>query len=102
MVITRIEPLHLRPRWLVVRVHTDTGVVGLGEANLALLLATVSAALLEMSRWLVGQDPRRIEHLWQHLYRGGFDRGGPVLTSALSGIDQALGDILGKHLNTPV
>lgn len=102
MVITRIEPLHLRPRWLVVRVHTDTGVVGLGEATLEGRCLTVEAALHEMSRWLVGQDPRRIEHIWQHLYRGGFYRGGPVLTSALSGIDQALWDILGKHLNTPV
>jgi galactonate dehydratase len=102
MVITRIEPLHLRPRWLVVRVHTDTGVAGLGEATLEGRCLTVEAALLEMSRWLVGQDPRRIEHIWQHLYRGGFYRGGPVLTSALSGIDQALWDILGKHLNAPV
>jgi len=54
-----------------------------------------------MGRWLIGQDPRRIEHIWQHLYRGGFYRGGPILTSALSGIEQALWDILGKHLNVP-
>ena len=57
---------------------------------------------LRLGRWLIGQDPRRIEFIWQHLYRGAFYRGGPVLCSALSGIDQALWDILGKHLNAPV
>ncbi|MBC7365379.1 MAG: galactonate dehydratase [Undibacterium sp.] len=102
MVITRLETLHLRPRWLVVRVHTDAGLFGLGEATLEGRCLTVEAALHEMERWLVGQDPRRIEHIWQHLFRGGFYRGGPVLSSALSGIDQALWDILGKHLGVPV
>ena len=55
-----------------------------------------------MMRELIGRDPRRIEAHWQTLYRGGFYRGGPVLTSALSGIEQALWDILGKHLGVPV
>jgi len=58
--------------------------------------------LREMGRWLVGQDPRRIEHIWQHLYRGGFYRGGPVHCSALSGVDMALWDLLGKALGTPI
>lgn len=102
MVITRIETLHLRPRWLVVRVHTDAGFAGLGEATLEGRCLAVEATLHEMGRWLIGQDPRRIEHIWQHLFRGGFYRGGPVLNSALSGVDQALWDILGKHLNAPV
>jgi L-alanine-DL-glutamate epimerase-like enolase superfamily enzyme len=66
------------------------------------LSLTVETAIGEMGRWLIGQDPRRIEHIWQHLYRGAFYRGGPVLCSALSGIDQALWDILGKHLGVPV
>jgi galactonate dehydratase len=102
MTITRIETIHLRPRWLVVRLHTSTGLVGLGEATLEGRCLTVEAALHEMGRWLIGQDPRRIEHIWQHLQRGGFYRGGPVLSSALSGIDVALWDILGKHLGVPV
>jgi galactonate dehydratase len=102
MVITRLETLHLRPRWLVVRVHTDAGITGLGEATLEGRCLTVEAALHEMGRWLIGQDPRRIEFIWQHLFRSGFYRGGPVLTSALSGIDQALWDILGRHLGAPV
>jgi galactonate dehydratase len=102
MRITRIETLHLRPRWLVVRVHTDQGLVGLGEATLEGHSLTVETALHEMSRWLIGRDPRRIEHIWQNLYRGRFYRQGPVLCSALSGIDQALWDILGQHLGVPV
>ncbi|MBI5693862.1 MAG: galactonate dehydratase [Verrucomicrobia bacterium] len=102
MRLTRLETLHLRPRWLVVRLHTDTGLVGLGEATLEGRSLAVEAALGEMGRWLIGQDPRRIEYIWQHLYRGGFYRLGPVLCSALSGIDQALWDLLGKHLATPV
>lgn len=102
MRITRIETLHLRPRWLVVRLHTDAGITGLGEATLEGRSLTVETALHEMGRWLIGQDPRRIEYIWQYLYRGPFYRGGPVLSSALSGIDQALWDILGRHLNAPV
>jgi galactonate dehydratase len=102
MTITRVETLHLRPRWLVVRLHTDAGLTGLGEATLEGRCLTVEAALHEMGRWLVGQDPRRIEHIWQHLQQGGFYRGGPVLCSALSGIDQALWDLLGKSLGVPV
>lgn len=102
MRITRLETLHLRPRWLVVRVHTDDGLIGLGEATLEGRSLVVETTLQEMSRWLIGQDPRRIEHIWQHLFRGGFYRAGPVLCSALSGVDQALWDILGQHLNAPV
>jgi galactonate dehydratase len=102
VLITRLEIIHLRPRWLVVRVHTDSGLTGLGEATLEGRSLTVETALHEMGRWLIGQDPRRIEFIWQHLFRGGFYRGGPVLTSALSGIDQALWDLLGKQLNVPV
>jgi galactonate dehydratase len=102
MRITHLETLHLRPRWLVVRVHTDAGIAGLGEATLEGRSLTVETAVHEMGRWLIGQDPRRIEHIWQHLFRGGFYRGGPVLCSALSGIDQALWDILGRQLGVPV
>ncbi len=102
MKITRLETFHFRPRWLVVRVHTDTGLSGLGEATLEGRSLTVETMIGEMGRWLIGQDPRRIEHIWQHLHRGGFYRGGPVHCSALSGIDMALWDILGQHLGAPV
>jgi galactonate dehydratase len=102
MRITRLETIHLKPRWMIVRVHTDKGLVGLGEPSLEGHCQTVERAIAEMGRWLVGQDPRRIEHIWQHLYRGGFYRGGPVLCSAISGLEMALWDILGKHLKVPV
>ena len=102
MKITRLETIHVHPRWLLVRVHVDNGLVGLGEATLEGRSLTVETMLREMERWLIGQDPQRIEHIWQHLYRGSFYRGGPVHCSALSGIDMALWDILGKSLNVPV
>ncbi len=102
MKITRLETFHVRPRWLLVRVHTDAGICGWGEATLEGRSLTVETMLREMEHGLVGQDPRRIEHIWQSLHRGGFYRGGPVHGSALAGIDIALWDILGKSLNTPV
>jgi galactonate dehydratase len=102
MKISRVETFHVRPRWLLVRVHTDSGQTGWGESTLEGRSLTVEMMIQEMCRWLIGQDPRRIEHIWQHLHRGGFYRGGPVHSSALSGIDMALWDILGKSLGVPV
>jgi galactonate dehydratase len=102
MKITRVETIHVQPRWLLLRVHVDNGLVGLGEATLEGRSLTVETMLHEMTRWLIGQDPRRIEYVWQHLYRGAFYRGGSVHCSALSGIDMALWDILGKSLGVPV
>ncbi|MCW5549278.1 MAG: galactonate dehydratase [Opitutaceae bacterium] len=102
MKITHIETFHVRPRWLLVRLHTDTGPSGWGEATLEGRSRAVETMIHEMSRWLIGQDPRRIEHIWQNLYRGGFYRGGPVHCSALAGIDMALWDILGLSLGAPV
>ena len=102
MKISRLETIHVRPRWLLLRIYTDSGLIGWGEATLEGRSLTVETMIREMSRWLIGQDPRRIEHIWQHLHRGAFYRGGPVHCSALSGIDMALWDILGKHLGVPV
>lgn len=102
MKITRLETFHVRPRWLLVRVHTDSGLSGWGEATLEARSLTVETMVHEMSHWLVGQDPRRIEHIWQTLHRGSFYRGGPVHGSAIAGIDIALWDILGKSLGAPV
>lgn len=102
MKITKLETLFVKPRWLFLKVHTDEGLVGLGEPIVEGRAQTVAAAVQEIGRYLVGQDPRRIEHHWQAIYRGQFYRGGPVLTSALSGIEQALWDITGKWLGQPV
>jgi galactonate dehydratase len=102
MKITRLETFFVRPRWLFLKVHTDEGLCGWGEPIVEGWSRTTAAAVQEMGRYLIGQDPRRIEHHWQALYRGAFYRGGPVLTSALSGIEQALWDLTGKWLNAPV
>ena len=88
--------------WLFIKVETSDGLVGYGEASLESREKTVEAAVLELKRYLVGKDPTEIERHWQAMYRGTFWRGGPVLCSAISGVEQALWDILGKSLGAPV
>ncbi len=102
MKITRLETIHVKPRWLFLKIHTDEGIVGLGEPIVEGRTLTTETAVEEIGRYLIGQDPRRIEHHWQAIYRDAFYRGGPVLTSALSGVEQALWDITGKWLGVPV
>jgi galactonate dehydratase len=102
MRITKLETIFVKPRWLFLKVHTDAGIVGWGEPVVEGRSQTVAAAVHEIGRYLIGQDPMRIEHHWQAIYRGAFYRGGPVLTSALSGVEQALWDIKGKALGAPV
>lgn len=102
MKITALKTWQVPPRWLFLKIETDEGVCGWGEPVIEGRAATVEAAVHELADYLVGQDPRRIEHLWQTLYRGGFYRGGPILMSAIAGIDQALWDIKGRALGVPV
>ena len=102
MKITRLTTFLVPPRWLFLRVDTDAGIVGWGEPIVEGRAHTVAAAVDELSDYLIGKDPRHIEDLWNVMYRGGFYRGGPVLMSAIAGIDQALWDIKGKHLGVPV
>lgn len=102
MKITRLTTYRLPPRWMFLKIETDEGVAGWGEPVIEGRARTVEAAVHELSDYLVGQDPRRINDLWQTLYRGGFYRGGPILMSAIAGIDQALWDIKGKVLGVPV
>jgi galactonate dehydratase len=100
--IARIETFQIAPRWLFVRIETDDGVVGWGEASLEGNSSAVAAVLGQFAEYLVGKDPSAIEDHWQVLTKGGFYRGGAVLASAVSGIDQALWDIAGKALGVPV
>lgn len=102
MKIASITTYTLPPRWLFVRIETDDGIVGWGEPVLEGRAASVAATVEELSDYLIGQDPGRIEDLWTVLYRGGFYRGGGIHMSALAGIDQALWDIKGKALGVPV
>jgi len=90
------------PRVRLVRITTDTGIEGWGEVTLEGKPKSVTAAIEELAEYLIGKDPLRIEHHWQHIYRSAFFRGGNVLMTALSGIDQALWDIAGKHYGLPV
>jgi len=91
-----------RQTWVFVLVETDAGITGIGEASLEGKELAVQAAVNELARFLIGRDPTRIEQNWQITYRHGFWRGGVVLNTALSGIEQALWDILGKELGVPV
>jgi galactonate dehydratase len=100
--ITRLETFKVQPRWLFLKVHTNAGIVGLGEPIVEGRAETVATAVEEIAPYLVGKDPRRVVHHWQAIYRHAFYRGGPILTSALSGIDMALWDIKGKALGVPV
>src|SRR5438270_42275 len=100
--ITKLETLLIKPRWLFLKVHTNAGIVGLGEPVLEGRALTCAQAVKEIEPYLVGKDPRQVVHHWQAIYRHAFYRGGPILTSALSGIDLALWDIKGKALGVPV
>lgn len=100
--ITKLETILVKPRWLFLKIHTNAGIVGLGEPVVEGRALTVATAVKEIEPYLIGKDPRPVAHHWQAIYRHAFYRGGPVLTSALSGIDQALWDIKGKALNVPV
>ena len=100
--ITKLETFLVKPRWLFLKIHTDAGIVGLGEPILEGRAKTCAEAVSEIEPYLIGKDPRRVVHHWQAIYRHAFYRGGPILTSALSGIDQALWDIKGKALGVPV
>jgi galactonate dehydratase len=100
--ITKLTTYAVPPRWLFLKIETDEGIVGWGEPVLEGRAATVAAAVEELSDYLIGRDPRNIEDLWQVMYRGGFYRGGPILMSAIAGIDQALWDIKGKALGVSV
>ena len=102
MKITRLETIHVRPHWTFLRVHTDEGIIGYGEPVVEGRSRTVATAVHELESYLIGQDPLNIERHWQAIYRGTFYRGGPILVSALSGIEQALWDIKGKYHGMPV
>ncbi|MDP8949697.1 MAG: galactonate dehydratase [Actinomycetota bacterium] len=102
MKIASLELFKVPPRWLFLKVSTDEGIAGWGEPIVEGRAQTVRTAVEELSGYLVGREAFRIEDHFQVLYRGGFYRGGPVLTSALSGIEQALWDIKGRALGVPI
>jgi galactonate dehydratase len=105
MKITSLEPLVVdigSRNWLFVVVETDEGVSGVGEGSLPGHPLAVAAAVEEYREYVVGEDPARIQHLWQRMYRQPFFRSGAVTLSAMSAIEQALWDIKGKVAGLPV
>lgn len=102
MKITSFELFQVPPRWLFLKIETDEGIVGWGEPVIEGRAHTVKACVEELMEYLMGKDPMNIEDYWNKLYRSGFYRGGPILMSAISGIDQALWDIKGKFFNAPI
>ncbi len=102
MKISDIRTYLVRPRWGFVEIETDAGLIGWGEPVIEGKAATVRACVEEMKPYLIGADPMKIEDIWNVLYRAGFYRGGPVIMSAIAGIDQALWDIKGKYYNAPI
>ncbi len=102
MKITSMELFIVPPRWLFLKIDTDEGITGWGEPIVEGRARAVRAAVEELSGYLIGKDPLAIEDHWQAMYRGGFYRGGPVMMSAIAGIDQALWDIKGKYHQAPI
>ena len=103
MEISGYELFEVPPRWLFLKIETTDEVVGWGEPVVEGRAKSVRIAVTElMDNYLLGENPARIEHHWQRMYRGGFYRGGPILMSAIAGIDQALWDIKGKQFDAPV
>jgi len=102
MKITRLTTYAVPPRWLFLKIETDEGLIGWGEPVVEGRAHTVATAVDELSDYLVGKDPLQIEKHWQAMYRGAFYRGGPILMSAIAGVDQALWDIKGKYHDAPI
>lgn len=102
MKITALKTYLVAPRWLFLKVETDEGISGWGEPVLEGHAETLATKIAELADFVIGLDPRRIEDIWQMLYRNGCYRGGPVLMSAISGLDMALWDIKGRALGVPV
>ena len=105
MKVTDIKPFVVdcfRTNWVFVKVYTDEGIDGVGEATLEYKEKALLGALEHIKEYLVGKDPRQIEKHWHDIYRDAYWRGGAVLMSALSAVEMALWDILGKSLGVPV
>jgi len=102
MKIKSYELFQVPPRWLFLKIETDEGIIGWGEPVIEGRAATVKTAVDELMEYLIGKNALLIEDHWNVMYRSGFYRGGPILMSAIAGIDQALWDIKGKYYNAPI
>ena len=103
--VSRVETFLVGHEWnnlVIARVHTDTGLSGLGEGTMQWQARTVAIAVDHMAgRYVLGASPFEVERLVQAMYRNEYARGGPVLNSAIAAIEFALWDICGKALESP-
>ena len=102
MIIEKIDIYKVPPRWVFLRLTTRSGITGWGEPAVEGKSDSVIAAVKDFAHLLIGKDGRQIEDLLQVMSKGGFYRGGVIMMSAISGIEQALWDIKGKSLGVPV
>lgn len=103
MEIVDYELYNVPPRWVFLKLETDSGLVGWGEPIIEGRARTICSAVSEyIEDYIIGADPRNTEKLWYQMFRGDHYRGGPIAMSAIAGIDQALWDITGKHESKPV
>lgn len=102
LTIASVDSFLIPPQWLFVRIRTKEGITGWGEGGIQVRGRAVQAAIGHFVEYLVGRDPLRIEEHWQVLRRSGFYRDGPILSSALAAVDEALWDIAGHHYGVPV
>ncbi|MDN5571484.1 MAG: galactonate dehydratase [Propionibacteriaceae bacterium] len=100
--IARVETFLVPPRWLFVRIETESGLIGWGEASCEGRSETVRTAVAQLAEHLIGRDPFRIEDHWQVMTKGSFYRHGIILGSAVAGLDQALWDLRGRSVGLPV
>ena len=101
--ITKLEIIPVNTcRTIFIKLHTDAGIIGIGEGTVEGRIPTTVAAIGELEKYLIGKDPRQVTHHWQAMYRHAFYRGGIILTSALSAVDIAMWDIKGKALGVPI
>ena len=99
--VVSLTPNTDRP-FVFVKLETDAGVVGWGDGTLEGKAQVVAACINDFRAFIIGADPMQVEHHWQSLYVHTFHRGGPVISAAISGLDEALWDIRGKILGLPV
>ena len=100
MKITKVESLPV-DRFLFVKIYTDEGIIGYGESGAWGFLEPSASAIDKFGRYLVGKNPLTIEHHWQYMYRFSHFRGAAIM-GALSALDIALWDIMGKYFGVPV
>lgn len=100
--IARVETFLVPPRWLFVRIETESGLIGWGEASCEGRSETVRTAVAQLAEHLIERDPFRIEDHWQVMTKGSFYRHGIILGSAVAGLDQALWDLRGRSVGLPV